>query len=103
MVIRTFGGNGPTAGNPDTDPIGTVRRAPNNHLIAIKMAAVTVDPYVWHVMDVEGPLGPQRATRIEHWPVAGSVPGLPASDNPITPHVVDGELPTHDDEQAVNQ
>lgn len=97
MVTRLFGGDGAPTGDPESDPAGTVRRSPNNHMIAIKWTDEMrrkPDPYVWEIMDTQGiPFMPRQSRGVAHWPVIGTVPGSPGSPHPITPRLVDVDLP----------
>jgi hypothetical protein len=84
-----FGGRGlPQGGDPDDDPMGTVRRSPDGKLLAI-MWPSPPHPSRWHVIDAIGAVGYELGERLHHWPIVGVVPWSPAAGAPL-----DGSLPT---------
>lgn len=84
---KWFGGKGGgiRLGDSATDPIGTVRRAPNDEWIAI-MWPSRPSLHTWAVTDYVGPVGYETPDRVAHWPIVGAVPSSPAAGTPLKPH-----------------
>lgn len=82
---KPFGGRGRKQGDPAGDPMGTVRRSPDQTMLAIHWPSPP-SAYSWHATDRHGSLGYEKPERIAHWPVTGSVPGTPAAGMELQPH-----------------
>ena len=84
---KWFGGRGTgrPQGDPATDPMGTVRRAPDGRWIAIMWPSGR-HPQAWMVADRNGSAGYERPERVAHWPVVGPVPFSPAAGTELRPH-----------------
>ncbi len=86
MSKKWFGGKGTgrPEGNAATDPIGTVRRAPDGRWIAI-MWPSRPHPSIWAVTDCQSSTGYERPEHIAHWPIIGVVPCSPAAGMELLP------------------
>lgn len=84
---KWFGGKGTRLpqGDSATDPMGTVRRAPDGRWIAIMWPSGR-HPQAWAVADRLGSAGYARPERVAHWPIVGAVPGTPAAGTELRPH-----------------
>lgn len=84
---KWFGGKGTgkPQGDATTDPIGTVRQAPDGEWIAI-MWPSRPSPHVWAVTDYAGSVGYEKPERVAHWPIVGAVPCSPAAGMELKPH-----------------
>lgn len=87
MSTKWFGGEGTgqPQGDATSDPIGTVRRAPDGRWIAI-MWPSRPHPAPWAVTDHAGSVGYEKPERIAHWPIVGAVPFTPAAGMKLKPH-----------------
>lgn len=86
--MDAYGGRGWPQGHAESDPVGTVRRAPDGKTLAIRLPSPPSDRD-WHVQDQWGAGGHEPAWRVAHWPIVGAVPWSPAGGVPL-----DGSLPT---------
>lgn len=82
--MAKYGGPGRAQGDPEGDLIGTVRRSPDGHYIAVKWPSPP-SKAVWMTSDYVGSTGYEESWRIEHWPVVGAMPFSPAAGMALLP------------------